>query len=87
MSDEIVLNEGQLACIKQVHGFLGSSAETFMVIDGAGGTGKTTVAKHIVKTLHEYHKTRALLGFKVKPNLRWHLLPPLTKPVKLYASH
>lgn len=70
MSDEIVLNEGQKACIKQVHGFLGSSAETFMVIDGAGGTGKTTVAKHIVKTLHEYHKTRALLGFKGKTELK-----------------
>lgn len=70
MSDEIVLNDGQLACIKQVHGFLGSSAETFMVIDGAGGTGKTTVAKHIVKTLHEYHKTRALLGFKGKTELK-----------------
>lgn len=70
MSDEIVLNEGQLACIKQVHGFLGSSAETFMVIDGAGGTGKTTVAKHIVKTLDEYHKTRELLGFKGKTKLK-----------------
>lgn len=69
MSEEIVLNEGQLACIKQVHGFLSSSSETFMVIDGAGGTGKTTVAKHIVKTLDEYHKARALLGMKGKTKL------------------
>lgn len=63
------LNEDQQNAVKIVHGFLSSTSENFMVIEGAGGTGKTYVAKHIVDTLDKYHKTRQLLGMKGKTPL------------------
>lgn len=63
------LNEDQQKAVKTVHGFLSSTTENFMVIEGAGGTGKTYVAKHIVDTLDKYHKTRQLIGMKGKTPL------------------
>lgn len=56
------LNAGQLNAIDQVHQFLSNPSEVFMCISGPAGTGKTTVVKHIVKTLNDYYKARQLLG-------------------------
>lgn len=63
------LNVGQKAAIEIAHGFLSSTAENYMVIEGAGGTGKTFVAKHLVESLDAYHKTREILGLKGKGKL------------------
>lgn len=70
MSDvQVPLNPDQEKAIEIMHGFLSSTSERFMVLEGAGGTGKTFVIKHFVRTLHDYHKTRKLLGLKGKSNL------------------
>lgn len=69
MSDPVKLNADQESAIQIMHGFLGSSTEQFMVLEGAGGTGKTFVLKHFVRTLHDFHKTRRLLGLKGKTGL------------------
>lgn len=63
------LNEDQQKAVKIIHGFLSSTTENFMVLEGAGGTGKTYLAKHVVATLDKYHKTRALIGMKGKTPL------------------
>ena len=69
MSEDVKLNADQESAIQIMHGFLGSSTEQFMVLEGAGGTGKTFVLKHFVRTLHDFHKTRRLLGLKGKTGL------------------
>ena len=80
MSDEVVkLNADQDNAIQVMHGFLSSTTENFMVLEGAGGTGKTFVIKHFVRTLHDYHKTRKLLGMKGKTNLHIHFTATTNK--------
>lgn len=80
MSDEVVkLNADQDNAIQVMHGFLSSTTENFMVLEGAGGTGKTFVIKHFVRTLHDYHKTRKLLGMKGKTNLPIHFTATTNK--------
>lgn len=64
------LNADQEAAVKVMHGFLSSTTENFMCIEGAGGTGKTYLVKHFVKTLETYYKARALLNLKGKTPLR-----------------
>lgn len=80
MSEEVVkLNADQDNAIQVMQGFLSSSTENFMVLEGAGGTGKTFVIKHFVRTLHDYHKTRKLLGMKGKTNLPIHFTATTNK--------
>lgn len=80
------LNADQENAVKVVHGFLSSTTENFMVIEGAGGTGKTYVAKHIVDTLDQYHKTRALLGLKGKTKLPVHFTATTNKACEAFQQ-
>lgn len=60
------LNPGQEAGVKSIHAFLASPDEQFMTIQGPGGTGKTYMVKHAVRTFEEFFKTRKLLGLDMK---------------------
>lgn len=73
------LNVDQENAIKIMHGFLSSTTEQFMVLEGPGGTGKTFVIKYFVRTLHDYHKTRRLLGLKGKTGLPIHFTATTNK--------
>jgi ATP-dependent exoDNAse (exonuclease V) alpha subunit len=66
---ELPLNADQLKAIEICQGFLGSTSEKYMVLEGPGGTGKTFTIKRLVRTLDEYHKTRKILGLKGKTKL------------------
>lgn len=60
------LNPGQAAGVKSIHAFLASPEEQFMTIKGPGGTGKTYMVKHAVRTFEEFFKTKRLLGLDLK---------------------
>lgn len=88
MSEEkVTLNADQEAAIKTMHGFLASTSEQFMVLEGGGGRGKTFVIKYFVRTLHEFHKTRRLLGLKGKTGLPIHFTATTNKACEAMELH
>ena len=61
------LNQGQQDAAKAFFDFLLDDTQKFMVISGAGGTGKTFLMGHLIDSvIPDYHEVCELMGIKAK---------------------